>query len=61
MTKGELIKLLQDDKSPTNTKVCVYLECENNDSEIVSTKIANVKYDKSFKCLMIDGLYVEEE
>lgn len=60
MTKKELIKLLQNDKSPDNIQVNIYLECINNDTGIFA-KLVGTNYDKRFKELTINGTYQECE
>jgi hypothetical protein len=61
MTKEQLIKLLQEDKSPIDTPVCVYLNCENDDKGIVGNILTELEYSKNFECIMIYGTYEEDE
>jgi hypothetical protein len=60
MTKGELIKLLQEDKMSMNTHIDIYLDCTNDDKGILATSINEIKYNKAFKSLMIYCNYEEE-
>jgi len=60
MTKGELIKLLQEDKQPMDTEVEIYLECTNDDKGILG-KITDLTYEKKFKALHLMGEYEEDD
>ena len=60
MTKGELIKLLQEDKQPMDTEVEIYLECTNDDKGILA-KVTDLTYEKKFKSLHLMGEYEEDE
>jgi hypothetical protein len=52
LTKGQLIKLLQDDKSPMDTPIGIYLECTNDDAGMSATAVRDAEYrtypDKKF-------------
>lgn len=60
MTKGELIKMLQDDPKPLDTPIEVYLECTNNDKGVLGT-ITGLDYAKDFQALHLEGTYAEDE
>lgn len=61
LTKEQLIKILQEDTSPMNTPVQIFLDCTNNDESIVGEiSEQEIKYDKDFKCLFISGTYEED-
>lgn len=60
MTKGDLIKMLQEDNSPLDIPINIYLECTNNDTGIYG-EIEKLTYDKRFKKLNIIGEYEEDE
>lgn len=60
MTKGELIKILQDDPKTLDTPIEIYLECTNNDKSIIGS-IVNVNFEKDFKALHLNGSYEEDE
>ena len=51
--------MLQEDKTPMDTEVGIYLECMNNDCGIVG-KITGVSFSKNFG-LKIEGEYEEDE
>jgi hypothetical protein len=61
ITKEELIKMLQDEPSPMNTPVSIYLECTNNDKGILGESITEARYSKNFECVLLDGTYEEED
>lgn len=44
LTKGELIRLLQEDKSPMDTPIGIYLECTNDDAGMSATKVRTAEY-----------------
>ena len=58
MTKGEILKILQEDKSPMNTEMEIYLECTNNDTGIWG-RITGLSYFNNK--LGFDGDYEESE
>lgn len=60
MTKGELIQLLQEDVSPLDTEVDIYLDCTNNDAGISGKLNDFIRYDEKFKTLSLYGDYEEE-
>lgn len=60
MTKGELIKMLQDNQKPLDTPIEIYLACTNDDKGIVGT-ITGLDYAKNFQALHLEGTYEEDE
>ncbi|MNC02572.1 hypothetical protein D3C81_1124830 [compost metagenome] len=60
MNKTDLIKILQEDTSPMDAEVSIYLDCTNNDCGI-DGKITGVSFDKRFKQLIIEGDYEEDK
>jgi hypothetical protein len=60
MTKGQLLKLLQEDNSSMDTLININLECTNNDKCIFG-EIIDLTYDKRFGTLTINGTYEEDE
>lgn len=57
LTKAELIKALQEDKSPMDTPISIYLECTNDDQGIYATSVDSAAYDKRDKEFLILGTY----
>lgn len=60
MTKGDLLKMLQEDNSPLDTPIRIYLECTNNDAGIYG-EVVELTYDKRWNQLDINGTYEEDE
>lgn len=56
MTKGELIKLLLDDKRPLDTKIDIYLECTNVEICTIG-ELTGITYDERYQKLTLDGKY----
>ena len=61
LTKGELIKMLQDDKSPMDTLIGVHLDCTNDDASMNATNLTEANYCKFRKQFVIFGDYRFEE
>jgi len=61
LSKAELIKMLQEDKSPMDTPIQVCLACTNNDENVISLSVTHIGYSKDFGCLFIEGTYEEDE
>lgn len=61
LTKGELLKLLQENKQAMDTPVQMYLEALNDDKGIVSEEVVRLEYSKQHKAILLLGTYEEEE
>ena len=61
LIKRELIRLLQEDYSPMDTPINIYLECTNQDTGIWTEKINSIRYSQKDKCLILEGEYEEDE
>jgi hypothetical protein len=60
MTKGKLLRMLQEDKKPMDTEVQIYLQCTNDDKGILGN-VTDVEWSKTFKSLILNGEYEESE
>lgn len=61
MTKGELMKALQENPQSMDTPIQVYLEATNDDKGVVSLTIESLAYSKHQKAIVLNGSYEEDE